>query len=240
MSTIYGHGTQKTRKILDSERTNFHRRVQDGEDAFKKEINALVDLPEWSTTNKRKGKVLTKEDIAAYTRELQDWFKDLEIHKRLLMEGEPEEGEMTEEREEGEVNDTDEESVELRISELLQTGKLTWKKLTEGLEAMQSRYDAIQTDIYFDIFTRIDDDSKAKLGQASANLESIEHEEIQDDELSAVSEKIATTGKNLERQSEGLARLITEAAELEKEIEAVRAQTTQASSVCQLVRTSVT
>jgi hypothetical protein len=104
---------------------------------------------------------------------------------------------------------------------------------------METQYDTIQTNIYFDIFTCIDDDSTARLRMATADLESIEQEETQDNELSAVSEKIATTGKNLERQSEELAGLLREAAELEKKIEAVRVQTTQAGLVCQLVRASL-
>jgi len=176
--------------------------------------------------------MLTKEVIAEYTQELQDWFKDLEIHKRLLTE----EGEIADEKEEGEVDDSDEENVEQRISELLRSGKWTWKKLTEVIEAMQTRYDAIQTNIYFDIFTSLEDDSKVKLRLANDGLESVEQEETEADELSAVSKKIATTGKNLERQSGELARLISEATELEKKIETVRVQTTQASLVYQLVR----
>jgi hypothetical protein len=133
MSSIYGHATQKTRKILDSERATFHRRLQDVEDTFQKEINALVNLPELPTTgNKRKSKVLTKEVIAEYTQELQDWFKDLELHKRLLMDGETEEGEIADEKEEGEVNDSEEENTGQRISELLRGAQWTWKGLTEG------------------------------------------------------------------------------------------------------------
>ena len=237
MSTIYGHATQKTRKILDSERSTFHRRLQDVEDTFQKEIIALVNLPELSNAdNKRKSNVLTKEVIAEYTQELQDWFKDLEIHKRLLTEGSTEEGEIADEKEEGEVDDSDEENTEQRISELLRNGRWTWGKLTEVIEAMQNRYDAIQTNIYFDIFTCIEDDSKLKL--TSVSLETVEPEEIEVDELSAVSKKIAKTGKNLEQQSEELARLLSEATELEKRIETVRGQTTQANMVYQLVRNS--
>jgi hypothetical protein len=237
-STIYGHATQETRKILDSERATIHRRLQDVEDTFQKAINALVNLPE-PLNSTRTPNVLTKELIAQYTQELQDWIKDLELHKRLLMEKkkeETEEGEIAdEEKEDGEVNDSEEEMTGQRPSELLRTGQWAWKELTEVMKALVARFDSIQTTVYFDIFTCLDDDSRARLRQASASLQSTDREETQDNKLTAVSETIATAGKTLERQSEALAKSLIEVAELEKNVEAVRIQTTEAGLICQLV-----
>ena len=250
MSTIYGHATQKTRKILDCERTTFHRQLQDVEDAFQKEVNALVNLPEslFTSHKKRMPDVLTKQVIAQYTQELQDWFKDLELHKRLLMEKkkaeDPEEGEIggdagediAEEKEEGEVIDREEGMTRQKLTELLQAGQFTWKELIEIIENLEAQIDVTQTDVYFDIFTCIDDVSKANLSLADASLESIGHEEPQDATgLPAVSQKISTSGKTLEQHSDTLASLLSEIAKLEKEREAVQLQTKEARMVCQLV-----
>lgn len=239
-STIYGHATQKTRKILDSERTTFHRRLADVEDTFQQEINALINLPESLVTDKKgRSNVLTKEVVSQYTQELQDWFKDLELHRRLLVGKEEEEEELEdgeiEDQEEGKINDSGEEDIGQKLSELLRSGQRTWKVLTEGIEALENCFDSAQTNFYFEIFTCVEDDSKARLRLASENLELLEDQETHESELPIVSEKLSTTGKSLEKQSEMLAKLLSEAAELEKEITAVRQQTVEANSVCQLV-----
>lgn len=250
MSTIYGHATQKTRKILNCERATFHRRLQDVEDAFQKEINALVNLPEVLTTihKKRNPDVLTKEIIAQYTQELQEWVTELELHKRLLMEKkkaeDPEEGEIAgdavddiaEEKEEGEVIDREEGMTRQKLTELLQAGQFTWKELIEVIQDLETQMEATQENVYFDIFTCIDDHSKEKLSHADARLESIGHEEPQDAAgLPTVSQKISTNGKKLEGHSDTLARLLGEIEELEKQREAVQLQTKEARMVCQMV-----
>ncbi len=226
-SSIYGHSGQKTRKILDTERSGYNQQLQEAKIKFHHEINLLIDLPDFSDQQKAPQKsALTKEVVAAYTQELQDWFKDLELHKRLLVEKteEENEGEVHDaspaEIEEGEVmEEEEEEEVPKQPSDLRAQGKWTWKELKEATEALEGRVAAAQENYYFDVFTSIQDDRDDELNRVKTRLKSLDRKEsAQSVDLSSSWNVLGEVGSKIETQSQDLSQLLQKVDKLEKEL----------------------
>lgn len=246
-SSIYGHSGQKTRKILDTERSGYNQQLQEAKIKFQHEINCLIDLPDFSDQQKApKKSSLTKEVVAAYSQELQDWFKDLELHKRLLVE-------KTEEENEGELHDTPPAEIEEgevieggvmeeendprpRPSDLRAQGKWTWRELKEATEALEARVAAAQENYYFDVFTSIQDDRVDELNRVKTRLKSFERKEsTQSVDVSSAWNVLGESGSKIESQSQDLAQLLQKVDKLEKELGLLRKEKAHMDPIIELV-----
>lgn len=167
---------------------------------------------------------MTKEKIALYTQELQAWFEDLQLHKRLLVEKADEDatnkGEGNRpEMEEGEIVEQQEDS-KPTVSELRERVKVTWKELRDVTDALQERFTESQENYYMNVFTCIQDEMEGNLSDLGTRLESNEPEapaEAMD--ISDVSQAVEVTGKKVEEHSEALAMFLEKAGSLEHKLE---------------------
>lgn len=163
--------------------------------------------------------------VAAYTQELQDWFTDLELHKRLLVEKAEEENEEGEvrntlqlEMEEGEVMEEEEVSG-LKPSDLRRQGKWTWKELRGAIDILEGRVAVAEENYYFDVFTSIQDDKEDELHRVKMRLEACKRKNPAESvDVSSVWNALDDVGNRIENQSQDLAQLLQKFDELEKEL----------------------
>ena len=177
--------------------------------------------------------------IAAYTQELQAWFEDLQLHKRLLVEKADEdekdkkEGNHSE-MEEGEI--TEQQDSKLTVAELRERVKVTWKELRDVAEVLQERFTESQENYYMNAFTCIQDEMEGNLSDLGTRLESNEPEapaEAMD--ISDVSQAVEVTGKRVEEHSETLAMFLEKAGSLERKLETLRLERKRSEMLSDLV-----
>jgi hypothetical protein len=174
---------------------------------------------------------------------LQDWFKDLELHKRLLVE-KTEEGEVHDaspaEIEEGEVIEggvmEEENDPRPSLSDLRAQGKWTWRELKEATEALEARVAAAQENYYFDVFTSIQDDRVDELNRVKTRLKSFERKKsTQRVDVSSAWNVLGEFGSKVESQSQDVAQLLQKVDELEKELDLLRQEKAHMDPIIELV-----
>ena len=142
---------------MDGHRAELNQRVQEARNRLARALTALVELPDFASRNRKTpGPILTKTTIAAYTQELRDWFSDLELHKRLLMD-------------QAAATQTDlpptpvqGDSVtpvepHLTARQLSERGNWTWDDIKNATNELDARVLAVAEHFYSDAYTTIDD-----------------------------------------------------------------------------------
>ena len=234
-SAQYERASPATRIILDQNRAMFNLRVQEAKRRLDRALTALVDLPDFASRNRKTaGPILTRETIAAYTAELRDWFSDLELHKRILLEKERE-------REKAEADlppAAEGTSVEpqLTAQQLVERGKWSWNDIRNATNELNSRILTTSEHLYSDVFTTIADlkDQAVSLQDPrptslSATATSTTRGNHQSD---AVSSTANLVGDNLSAQAVRAADLISKIHALEQEHEHLENETRAMNKFC--------
>lgn len=150
-SSQYERASHATRVILDRLRAELNARVQEAKRRLDRALTTLVDLPDFASRNhKTPGPIMTKQTIAAYTAELRDWFSDLELHKRILMEKAAAQADLPPEP----VQDTPVEP-QLTARQLVERGNWSWNDIKTATNELDARVLTTAEHLYSDVYTTI-------------------------------------------------------------------------------------
>lgn len=203
----------------------FNLRVQEAKRRLDRALSTLVDLPDFASRNRKTpGPILTKQMIEAYTAELRDWFSDLELHKRILMEKEkadfpsaPVEGTSVE--------------PQLTAQQLVERGKWSWNEIRNATNELDTRILTTSEYLYSDVYTTIADfkDQAAGLQDPHPMSLSATTKRIQSD---AVSSTANLVGDNLSAQATRAGELISRLHALEQEHEHLENEIRVMNRIC--------
>ena len=159
--------------------------------------------------------MLTKQTIAAYTAELREWFSDLELHKRILMEKATAQTDLPPP---APVNGDSTTPVEPQLTarQLVERGKWSWNDIKNATKELESRVLATAEHLYADVYTTIADlkDQALDLEDPHRTKDPLTKKGNQSEVLSSTTN---TIGDNLSAQAIRAAELISKIHELEQE-----------------------
>lgn len=215
-SSQYERASHATRIILDHHRAKLNLRVQESKRRLERALTALVELPDFASRNRKTpDPMLTKQTIAAYTAELREWFSDLELHKRILMEKATAQTDLPPP---APVNGDSTTPVEPQLTarQLVERGKWSWNDIKNATKELESRVLATAEHLYADVYTTI-----ADLKDQALDLEDPHRTKDPPTKKGNQSEVLSSTtntiGDNLSAQAIRAAELISKIHELEQE-----------------------
>jgi chaperonin cofactor prefoldin len=225
-SAQYERASPATRIILDRNRAMFNLRVQEAKRRLDRALSTLIDLPDFARSRKTPGTILTKETIAAYTAELKDWFSDLELHKRTLIEKEkadlppaPVEGTSVE--------------PQLTVQQLVERGKCTWNDIRNVTNELDTRILTAAEHLYSDVYTTIADFKEQAAGLQDPRPVSLSAStKTRENQYGALSSTANLVGDNLSVQATRAAELISKIHTLEQEHEQLQNETRAMNKFC--------
>ena len=226
-SAQYERASHATRVILDHNRAELNLRVQEAKRRRDRAMAALVDLPDFASRNRKTpGTILTKQTIAAYTAELRDWFSDLELHKRILMEKAAAETDLPPTS----VQDTSVEPPPT-ARQLVERGKWSWNDIKTATNELDTRVLTIAEHLYSDVYTTIADLKEQAAGLQDLNpiTTSATTSRSQSDIVSSTANQV---GDNLSAQAIRAAELISKIHALEQEREHLENETRAMNKLC--------
>jgi archaellum component FlaC len=206
----------------------FNLRVQEAKRRLDRALSVLIDLPDFASRNRKTpGTVLTTQTIAAYTAELKDWFSDLELHKRILMEKEKEKADLPPPP----VEDTSAEP-QLTAQQLVKRGKWSWNDIRNATNELDARILTTAEHLYSDVYTTIADfkDQAASLQDPCPMMSPTKTRGNQT--YDAVSSTANLVGDNLTAQVTRAAELILKIHALEQEHEQLENETRAMNKFC--------
>jgi hypothetical protein len=213
-SAQYERASPATRVILDRNRAELNFRVQEAKRRLDRALTALVDLPDFASRNRKTpGPILTKQTIAAYTAELKDWFSDLELHKRILIEKATAQTDLPS----APVQDAPIEP-QLTARQLVERGNWSWNDIKTVTNELDTQVLTTAEHFYSDVYTTIDDlkDQAVDLQDPRLTIPSATTTRNQSD---AVFSSASLVGNNLSAQAIRAAELISKIHALEQERE---------------------
>ncbi|KAJ3511347.1 hypothetical protein NLJ89_g4143 [Agrocybe chaxingu] len=221
------------RKLLDSARTKFTEKDARLQKRLLRSIQELADLPDLAEKHPPLSMNLTKEVIASYTRELGEWFKDLQLHKRLLME-------KAEERQaqlgEGDESPEDEpEDIRVTGTELRARGRWSWSELNEAVARIEDQVSLVSEEVYAFKFTNADEALDVEMEELREQLASEEQAVQPIQTFEVVDRLVARTsiaGDQVSTQALRAAELIQRTKHLEDQIGMVVAETAKMNQLC--------
>ena len=227
-SAQYERASHATRIILDRNRVLFNFKAQEAKRRLDRALSTLVDLPDFASRNRKiPVPTLTKQTIAAYTAELKDWFSDLELHKRVLMEKEKEKADSAP------VEGTSAEP-QLTARQLVERGKWSWNDIRNATKELDTRILTTSEHLYSDVYTTIADfkDQAAGLQDPRPiSLSSATATTTRGDQSEAVS-TANLVGDNLSTQATRAAELISKIHALEREHEYLESEIRAMNKFC--------
>lgn len=225
-SAQYERASPATRIILDRNRATFNLRVQEAKRRLDRALSIFIDLPDFaSQSRKTPGIILTKETIAAYTAELKDWFSDLELHKRTLME--KEEADLAASVEGASVE------AQLTAQQLVERGKWTWNDIRNATNELDTRILTAAEHLYSDVYTTIADFKDQAAGiQDSRPISLSASTKTRGNQYGALSSTANLVGDNLSTQATRAAELISKIHALEQEHEQLQNETRAMNKFC--------
>lgn len=148
-SAQYEQASQATRDTLDRNRATFNSRAQEAKRRLDRALSTLIDLPDFA---KNHIPMLKKETIESYIAELEEWFADIEQHKRILMEREEEKAGLPPGAD-GSIEP------QLTARQLLDrdTGKWSWDDMRNVANELDSRILTASEHFYSHFYTTIAD-----------------------------------------------------------------------------------
>ena len=148
-SAQYERASQATRDILDRNRATPNSRAQEAKRRLDRALSTLIDLPDFA---KNHIPMLKKETIESYIAELEEWFADIEQHKRILMEREEEKAGLPPGAD-GSIEP------QLTARQLLDrdTGKWSWDDMRNVANELDSRILTVSELFYSHVYTTIAD-----------------------------------------------------------------------------------
>ncbi|CAA7264803.1 unnamed protein product [Cyclocybe aegerita] len=221
------------RKTLDSARTKFTEKDARLQKRLLRSIQELADLPDLAEKHQPLSMNLTKEVIASYTRELGEWFKELQLHKRLVMEE-------AEERQaqpgEGEESPEDEpEDTRVTGTELCARGRWSWSELNEAVARIEDQVSLVSEEVYAFKFTNADEALDVEMEELREQLTS-EEQAVQAIQNFEVVDRLVAgasiVGDQVSAQALRAAELIQRTKHLEDQIEMVVAETAKMNQLC--------
>ena len=212
----------------------FNLRVQEAKRRLDRALTTLIDLPDFASRNRKTaGPILTKETIAAYTAELRDWFSDLELHKRILLEKEKE-------REKAAEADLPPEGTlvepQLTAQQLVERGKWSWNDIRIAANELNSRILTTSEHLYSDVYTTIADLKDQAVSLQDPRPTSLSAPATTttggNQQSDAVSSTANLVGDNLSAQAVRAADLISKIHALEQEHEHLENETQAMNKFC--------
>ena len=212
-SAQYERASHATRVILDRHRAELNFRVQEAKRRLDRALTALVDLPDFASRNRKTpGPILTKQTIAAYTAELKDWFSDLELHKRILMEKATAQTNLPS----APVQDAPIES-QLTARQLMERGNWSWNDIKTATNELDTRVLTTAEHLYSDVYTTIDDLKDQAVGLRDPRPTISSATTTTTNQSDALSSSASLVGDNLSAQAIRAAELISKIHTLEQE-----------------------
>ena len=191
----------------------FNFKVQEAKRRLDRALSTLVDLPDFASRNRKTPvPILTKQTIEAYTAELKDWFSDLELHKRILMDKEKEKADSAP------VEGTSVEP-QLTARQLVERGKWSWDDIRIATKELDTRILTTSEYLYSDVYTTIADFKDQAAGLQDPHLMSFSAATTttRGNQSEAVSSTANVVGDNLSTQATRAAGLISKIHALEQE-----------------------
>ena len=228
-SAQYERASLTTRVILDRNRAMFNLRAQEAKRRLDRALSTLIDLPDFASPNhKTPGPLLTKQTIAAYTAELKDWFSDLELHRRILMEKEKEGADLPPA---APVEDTS-VGPQLTAKQLMERGEWSWNDIINATNDLDTRILTAAEHFYSDVYTTIADFKDQAAGLQDPRPTSLSATTTKGNQSDAVSYTANLVGDNLSTQATRAADLISKIHALEQEHELLENETRVVNKIC--------
>lgn len=216
---------------MDHHRVELNLRVQEAKRRLDRALAALVELPDFASQMKTPVPIITTQTIAAYTAELRDWFSDLELHKRILMEKAAAEADLPPAPLQ-EDSARPVEEPQLTARQLVERGNWSWNDIKNAANELDTRVLTTAEYLYSDVYTTISDlkDQTAGLQEPPrVNHHPLPTREKQLDTLSSTS---GLVGDNISAQANRAADLISKVHELEQELEQLESEKRAMDSLC--------
>jgi len=216
--------------MLDTERLVLSQRETDLKHELHAELNALMTLPDFSNNRPAPSPLLTKELIVDYTQELKDWFKDLQLNKRLLLdiarkeESVPPEviADILSKVNDSELDqDIDETPPRPTPSELLAQGQWTWKELKQAAAFVEEQLSVASEEIYSNMFTHQIEEMDQHITELKTHKATEIQEVLQDtphEDIPDVSRSLDIVGDLLATEAQRLSELLEKADRLQREL----------------------
>ncbi|KAF8971686.1 hypothetical protein BDZ97DRAFT_1784595 [Flammula alnicola] len=232
-SSLYSRATPRTRTILDAHRAQYGNKVIQARTSRNRALKHLLKLPDLAAKAKILGPAATKDVIQAYTDELKEWFQDLELHKRILMVKQEAEEAKSKASFAQALADTQSSSPERTLGSLLQRDNWTWKELKEVTAVLEDAISSTAELVYEEAYTRFDDleDQVSNLHQQLPQAEDRPSRDHTGD-IENLTSNIDVVGDNVGAQAVRAAELYTRMNELQKEIDALRAERMRMDALC--------
>lgn len=214
---------------MDHHRAKLNLRVQEAKRRLERALTSLIELPEFASRNRKTpGPILTKKTIAAYTAELRDWFTDLELNKRILMEKAAAQHDPPPVPIQGDSAAPVEP--QLTVRQLVERGNWSWNEIKNSTSELDTRVLTTAEHLYSDVYTTIADLKDLPVGlQDPCQL----HPPLtRGGRSGALSSTTNLVGDNLSAQAIRAAELLSKIHELEQEREQLENETRAMDKLC--------
>ena len=215
---------------MDHHRAQLNLRVQEAKRRLDRTLTALLELPDLASRNRKTpGPLLTKQTIATYTAELRDWFSDLELHKRILIEKAAAQAELPPTP----VQDTFVTPVEPQLTarQLVERGKWSWNDIKNATNELDTRVLSTAEHLYSDVYTTIADLKEQAVGlQDPRQIKP--PATSRESQYGALSSTTNLVGDNVSAQAVRTAELISKIHELEQEREQLENEKRAMDKLC--------
>ncbi|KAF8167387.1 hypothetical protein B0H34DRAFT_681694 [Crassisporium funariophilum] len=230
-SVTYARSSPATQLILNSHRAKLSQKLHEAKRQRNAALAALIELPDISAAGRKAPTpTLTKETVAAYTAELRDWFRELELHKRILLEKEAEKETAQQQASQSAASPPVE--THLTAAALHDRGTWTWTEIQEAAALLETRVRQTAEQVYAEVYTSFDDleelvgnlkdFSKVDLAPRKQRVEAAE----------GLSRRLNAVGDNLGAQAVRTAELLAKLHDLEQERDLVKAEKEKMQNFC--------
>lgn len=243
-SEIYTRPTNKARSILMSHQARFIENLGKAKRSRDHALQRLARLPDLgSNTYKLADPATTRETVLRYTTELKEWFEDLEIHKRVVLDkggdAEPSSKSTSVTVENIPKGSTPIEDAHLRM--LLENEAWTWKELKEALSLLQEAIDNGIELVYSETYIHPDFlcDPTTGLAERLAPVEISQPTNTLSDAAQDMASSVDAVGARIGSEAVSAAELITKIDNLQKKINELETERIRIDTFCDEVRHSI-